>query len=155
MKLNDAVVGAALLLLALALGWHIRSFPEMPGQKFGPAVFPGIIAAGLAVCGVLLVVRGVRSGGPALQISPWMRSPSLIANFALVCAILVFYVLAAEALGFVIAGTAVLLALFLKLGVPPLRAAVVAVIATLAIHTLFYKGLRVPLPWGVLQPVAW
>lgn len=155
MKLNDAVVGAALLLLALAVGWHIRSFPEMPGQKFGPAVFPGIIAAGLAVCGVLLVVRGVRSGGPALQISPWMRSPSLIANFALVCAILVFYVLAAEALGFVIAGTAVLLALFLKLGVPPLRAAVVAVIATLAIHTLFYKGLRVPLPWGVLQPVAW
>jgi putative tricarboxylic transport membrane protein len=154
-KLNDAVVGAALLLLAFAVGWHIRGFPEMPGQKFGPAVFPGIIAAGLAGCGVLLIVRGVRSGVPALQVAPWLRSPALIGNFALVCGVLVFYVLAAEALGFVITGTAVLLALFLKLGVPAVRAVVVAVIATLAIHALFYKGLRVPLPWGVLQPVAW
>ena len=59
MKLNDAVVGAALLLLAVAVGWHIRGFPQMPGQKFGPAVFPGLIAAGLAACGVLLIVRMV------------------------------------------------------------------------------------------------
>jgi putative tricarboxylic transport membrane protein len=32
---------------------------------------------------------------------------------------------------------------------------VVAVAATLLIHTLFYKLLRVPLPWGVLEPVLW
>jgi putative tricarboxylic transport membrane protein len=41
------------------------------------------------------------------------------------------------------------------LRVPPLRAALIAVIATLVIHTAFYKLMRVPLPWGVLTPFAW
>ena len=45
--------------------------------------------------------------------------------------------------------------LFLVLRVAPGRAVLVAVIATLAIHFAFYKLLRVPLPWGVLMPVAW
>jgi putative tricarboxylic transport membrane protein len=30
-----------------------------------------------------------------------------------------------------------------------------AVLITLVIHTVFYKGLRVPLPWGVLQALQW
>jgi putative tricarboxylic transport membrane protein len=34
-------------------------------------------------------------------------------------------------------------------------AIVVALVATLVIHTRFYKLLRVPLPWGVLEPVLW
>jgi putative tricarboxylic transport membrane protein len=39
--------------------------------------------------------------------------------------------------------------------VPPLRALVVSTLMTLLIHYAFYKLLRVPLPWGVLQPFAW
>ena len=49
----------------------------------------------------------------------------------------------------------VLLALFLVLRVPPLRAVLIAVIAALVVHFAFYKLLRVPLPWGVLTGVAW
>jgi putative tricarboxylic transport membrane protein len=26
---------------------------------------------------------------------------------------------------------------------------------TLVVHTIFYKALRVPLPWGVLMPFQW
>ncbi len=155
MKLNDALAGVLLLALAAAVGWHIRGFPQMPGQKFGPALFPGLIAAGLAVCGALLVVRGLRSGDAMLRLAPWTRSPAMLGNFALVCGVLVFYALASAALGFIVTGVALLLALFLKLHVPPTRAVVVAVAATLIIHTLFYKGLRVPLPWGVLESIAW
>jgi putative tricarboxylic transport membrane protein len=154
-KLNDAVVGALLVALAAAVGWHIRGFPQMPGQKFGPAVFPGLIAAGLALCGVLLMVRGARSGDALVRLAPWTRSPPLAANFLLVCAALAFYAAASETLGFLVAGTLVLVALFLKLGVGLLRAIVIAVAAALVIHFLFYKVLRVPLPWGLLQPVAW
>jgi putative tricarboxylic transport membrane protein len=29
------------------------------------------------------------------------------------------------------------------------------VIAALVIHFMFYKLLRVPLPWGLLTPYAW
>ena len=31
----------------------------------------------------------------------------------------------------------------------------VALLMTLLIHYAFYKLLRVPLPWGVLQRIAW
>ena len=31
----------------------------------------------------------------------------------------------------------------------------VALVMTLLIHYAFYKLLKVPLPWGVLTPIAW
>ena len=30
-----------------------------------------------------------------------------------------------------------------------------AVVATVVVHFAFYKLLRVPLPWGILTPIAW
>jgi putative tricarboxylic transport membrane protein len=103
----------------------------------------------------MLVARGVRQGSPIVTLGAWLRSPTLAANFLAICAALVFYIVAADALGFVLTGIACLAALFLKFGVKPARAAVIAVTATLVIHTLFYKLLRVPLPWGVLERFAW
>ena len=49
MKVNDALIGAALAALGAVVLWHIQSFPPMPGQKYGPAWFPGLIAIGLMV----------------------------------------------------------------------------------------------------------
>jgi putative tricarboxylic transport membrane protein len=154
-KLNDAVVGAFLIALAAAILVHIQSYPLIPGQNYGAALFPGVIAVGFVLTGLALVVRGLRQGSPWVSVAPWLRSPRLTANFLAICAVLVFYVLAADALGFLLAGTICLVALFLKFGVPPGRAVVIAVVATLLMHTLFYKLLRVPLPWGVLERLAW
>jgi len=69
--------------------------------------------------------------------------------------VLVFYVSAADPLGFMPTAALCLLALFLKLKVRLLPAVIVAISATLVIHFLFYKLLRVPLPWGVLERFAW
>jgi putative tricarboxylic transport membrane protein len=154
-KFNDALVGAALVVLAAAIFIYIRGFPPMPGQKFGAALFPGLIAAGLLATGALLIARGVRQGSPLIALAPWTRSRSLLGNFALVCGALVFYLLAADTLGFLPTGVLILLALFLKLGVPAARAAVVAIVTTLVIHTVFYRTLKVPLPWGLLESIAW
>ena len=44
MKLNDAVWGALLLLFSVVLLVHVQSFPKIPGQQVGPALFPGILA---------------------------------------------------------------------------------------------------------------
>jgi putative tricarboxylic transport membrane protein len=44
--------------------------------------------------------------------------------------------------------------LFVIFGERPGRALVVAVVATLVIWYVFYKLLRVPLPWGVLKAYA-
>jgi len=51
-------------------------------------------------------------------------------------------------------GALLLLALFLKLGVRLLTAVIVAPVAVLVIHLLFYKLLKVPLPWGILGFMA-
>ena len=63
---------------------------------------------------------------------------------------LALYVALSDRIGFLILGSLMLLALMLALRVRPVIALVVAVLATLLIHVAFYKGLRVPLPWGVL-----
>jgi len=155
MKVNDAVVGAFLIALAVAILVHIQAYPLIPGQKYGPALFPGVIAAGLIACGALLVRRGMRQGLPLVALAGWMRSPALATDFLAVCGVLVFYAAFAGTLGFIPTATFCLVALFLKLRVRPLPAIVVAVVATLVIHTLFYKLLRVPLPWGVLERFVW
>jgi putative tricarboxylic transport membrane protein len=126
----------------------------MPGQKFGPAWFPGLIAAGLGMCGVLLVFSGARRRGPWLVLPHWMleRRPAL--GVAAVLGGLIFYILAADALGFHVVGTALLVFWMRVLGTSWRVAAAVAVIGTVAIHLAFYKVMRIPLPWGVLESYA-
>jgi putative tricarboxylic transport membrane protein len=95
-KINDALTGAALAVLGLFILWHIQGFPAMSGQKFGPAWFPGIIAAGLAICGVMLVVRGVRGGAPWIALDDWTREKRPVAGFVSVIVGLAFYVFASN-----------------------------------------------------------
>jgi len=154
MKISNALMGGLLLILAAAIGIYVSGFPGMSGQRYGAALFPGMIAAGLAACGALLLARGLREKAPAFEFAPWTRVPALVANFALVCGALLFYVFAVEPLGFMVTGFLLLLALFLKLGVRPLTSIVVAPVAVLVIQLLFYKLLKVPLPWGVLDFMA-
>ena len=155
MKISDSVVGAFLIALAVAILIHIQSYPLIPGQNYGPALFPGVIAVGLLGCGAILFVRGVRAKLPLLALSDWIRNPVTLGNFLAVCAALGFYVIAADTVGFLPTATLFLLGLFLKLKVRLAPAIIVAVVAAFVIHFLFYKLLRVPLPWGVLEPFAW
>jgi putative tricarboxylic transport membrane protein len=46
-------------------------------------------------------------------------------------------------------------ALFVAFGVRRIWIAPVALVATIVIHFGFYTLLRVPLPWGVLEAIAW
>jgi putative tricarboxylic transport membrane protein len=154
-KFNDALIGGCLVALAVAILVHIQAYPLIPGQQYGPALFPGVIAAGLGACGLLLVRRGIRARAPLVAIADWMRSPVRVTNYLAICAALVFYIAFAASLGFIPTAALCLAALFLKLRVRVVPALVIAVVATLAIHTLFYKLLRVPLPWGVLERLAW
>jgi putative tricarboxylic transport membrane protein len=140
--------------LAVAILWHIQGFPAMPGQRFGPAWFPGVIAAGLGICGVLLVVAGVRQGAPWVAFPGWIFRRRPFLGVAAVLGGLVFYIAAADKLGFHLTGIALLACWVRILGGSWRMAAVVAVVATIAIHLSFYKLLRIPLPWGVFEQWA-
>ena len=154
MRFNDAILGAVFLALSIAALVHIQGFPNIPGQKIGPGAFPGLIAVILACCSVALIWRGFRSRAPLVAVVAWLGSPRHVRNFALTVGLLVFYIVAAEPLGFLICGAVILVALFLALNVRAAWAIPLALALPVVIHLIFYKLLRVPLPWGVL-PVLW
>jgi putative tricarboxylic transport membrane protein len=156
MKINDAIFGAVFLLLGVVVLVHVQTFPKIPGQQVGPAIFPAVIAAAFAVCGLLLIVSGVRRRAehPWYETAEWMRSGRHFVAFAAIVGGVAAYVLVANVVGFLIVAPILLWVWFIALGVRRVPAVVVAVIATLVIWYAFYKLLRVPLPWGVLTGVA-
>jgi putative tricarboxylic transport membrane protein len=157
MKLNDAVFGLLFLALGGLVLFAVRGFPNIPGQPVGPALFPGLIAVGLCIAGLILTVRGWqgRAQQPWLVWEDWVRSRRHAVALAVLLASIVFYIAAADRLGFLPCAVIILVALFAVLRVPFARSAVIAVIAALVVHFAFYKLLRVPLPWGMLAPYAW
>ena len=156
MRANDAVSGFVLLVLAAVMAALTIPFPEFPGQRFGPDLLPRILAAALAICGVLLIARGLRQrreGAPWFTLAAWFAMPMKVTRFLLVLAALVFYILAVDALGFVAVSFVIVLVLSLAFGARPLPAVFTAVVATLAINYFFGTIMRVPLPRGLLDLV--
>ena len=84
-----------------------------------------------------------------------MRSPRHVAAFFLVIGVNVFYILVVDRLGFIPTGVIYLGALFAAFGVRPRLNLALALALVLAIHYSFYKLLKVPLPWGLLERFAW
>jgi len=156
MKINDAVFGAILVLLGVVILVHVQSFPKIPGQQVGPALFPGLVAAGLAACGGLLVVSGLRARHeqPWFRVADWVASPRHAFAFVAIVGGVVAYILWADDLGFLLIAPTLLVTWFLALRVKPRVAVLAAVVVSIAIWYAFYKLLRVPLPWGVLKPYA-
>lgn len=157
MKIGDAILGALFALLGAVVLWHVRGFPVIPGQKFGAALFPGVIAAGLLICGVLLAVRGLRQtaqGGRVVVFDDWARDPVVVMRFLSVPAGLLFYILTSDFLGFHIAASIAMLGWLLVFGVRLLPAVALAIGFPILMHLAFYKILRVPLPWGLLEKIV-
>jgi len=160
-KINDALWGALFALLGAAILWHVQGFPRIPGQNVGPALFPGVLAVAMLVCGAILIVSGLKArradrASSRWAVAPeWLRSRRHVLAFVVLVASNVFYLLAVDRLGFLPTAFVYLAALMWVLRVRPAIAVLVAFLMALAIHYAFYKLLRVPLPWGVLQGIAW
>ena len=161
MKLNDAVWGALLIFFSAAVLIHVQHFPTIPGQNVGPALFPGALAVALAVCAMLLIVKGLaaRTHGHErarwAELDGWSRSRRHVIAFFAVIGVNVLYILLVDKVGFILTGVVYLATLFAVFGVRLKWVVPIALIVTLVIHYAFYKLLRVPLPWGPLQGIAW
>jgi putative tricarboxylic transport membrane protein len=157
MRINDALLGLALLAFALAVGLYARTFPAIPGQQYGAAVFPTWIAIGLGAAALVLIVGGVRRWRDtgAVDLAPWARSARHLWALALTIGLLLFSILAWNSFGFIPTMFVVLTALLIAMEVWPWQAPILALVIILAVHHAFYRLLLVPLPWGVLEPWAW
>ena len=158
MRLNDAVIGLGLILFALAMMAYTRTFPDMPGQDYGPALFPVLIGIGFLVTGAILVVSSLARlrTEPLLSGVAWMRSRQRVLSFLAVVLGLLFYIVASDWLGFILTAALLLFVLLVVLRQGrPLSSLVIALIATLAVNYVFTKFLLVPLPLGLFQQVIY
>jgi putative tricarboxylic transport membrane protein len=84
----------------------------------------------------------------------WVHRRRPLLGVGSVIAGLLFYILAADTLGFHVTGIVLLTSWMRILGASWRMATLAAVVATVAIHLSFYKMLRIPLPWGVFEQYA-
>jgi putative tricarboxylic transport membrane protein len=157
MRFNDAVFGVLLIVFAIAEIAYTRTFPSLHGQAYGPDLFPILIGVGFLITGTVLTVRGLaqRAGQPLIEVGAWAVDRHNVVNFALVLLALLFYIVASDWLGFIPTAFIIMLVLLKSFGSGFAAALVIAALSTLGIHALFARVLLVPLPWGLLQPVAW
>ncbi|MDT8343679.1 MAG: tripartite tricarboxylate transporter TctB family protein [Thermohalobaculum sp.] len=157
MRFNDAIIGCIVILFAAVAGYATREFPTIPGQAYGAALFPRLLCAGFAVCGLVLISSGLRGragGGAWVALDPWARSTAGLLTIALTLGGMLFYILASEWLGFIPTAFLMVSALMLRLRGGWGSSLVIAAAVTLAVHQIFYGLLLVPLPWGVLEPLV-
>ena len=83
-----------------------------------------------------------------------MRSPRHVAAFAALVLSTIAYIFFSTSVGFLIIAPLGLAAMLIAFGVRGATAIVVGIVGTIVIWYAFYKLLRVPLPWGVLERFA-
>lgn len=159
---SDIVIGGAFVLLGAFL--VIAALPIEPLQHipYGPGLFPTIVGAGMILFGAEVAWSGrhgrdavstssegseVAETGPALEVSP------VVATTAFLIAPVLFIVLVPW-LGFLIAMPLITGGLIGILWRRWIAAAVAGIVITLVLQILFQGVLRVPLPWGLLEPWA-
>lgn len=151
MRFSDkslAVIFGALGLLFFAL---TLNFPAFPGQRFGPALFPRILATLLVASSLVMFFRRPRADVPDTLISwsPDMRAPGRIVNFLAIPVAVLVYLLAADRLGFAPTAFAMIFGLMLLFKVRWWKALLVALVATALVAWFFGTLMRVPLPRGL------
>lgn len=151
MQRSDRWVGLGLAVLALAVLWTARDFPQVPGQKLGAAFLPMIIGAGLLLCSLTLIVRSFRASAYR-SADPPVRVHEHFGSSLVIVGVVLAYILLSERVGFLIIAPLCVLPVFLVLRVRWPAALLWTLGGTLAVHLAFYKMLRVPLPWGWITP---
>jgi putative tricarboxylic transport membrane protein len=138
----------ALILFVFAAGflWEASRYPFGTLGAPGPGFLPVVLGVAFALLALALLVR---PGQPVEPVIPPDRGAAvrIIATVAAIAVtILVF-----DLLGFLVAGTLMMLVLLLVLDRRPIRAVVLAPVSVMFVYAVFKVWLRVPLPSGVLS----
>ena len=167
MQLSDRVTGLFMVALGGLAAYGGSRLPPVPGQQIGPNVFPLVVGIGLVICGGMIAfgvghhyeqeaeadlakitgqIATATGDGP----SGWWRGLKALVPPAL----LLFYVVAVDRLGFLPTAAVMVLITSVALGARLRLAIPLAIGAPLFVNLVFSKLLRVPLPSGLL-PLPW
>ncbi|MBL8661930.1 MAG: tripartite tricarboxylate transporter TctB family protein [Candidatus Odyssella sp.] len=154
MRFHDSVIGLIAVMIGGFVLYQASAFQNFQSHQlaYGPGFFPSIVAMVLIAAGLVLTFSRLSSLRRAgwIEIEPWLRTPRLVLNAAAVLLSVVVYILAADAVGFLIVAPAILFVLLVLLWGRPAWALVIALATTFAIHQFFVVVLLVPLPWGIV-----
>lgn len=164
MRLSDKITGSFLIVLGGLAAYGGSRLPPVPGQQVGPNVFPILIGLSLIACGAMIALGIGRRFEEEAEAElaaiegPQPASESKGRLFGLRAllppALLIFYVVGVEKLGFIPTAAIITFITSLALGARLRLAIPVAMLAPIGAHLVFYKLLRVPLPAGLL-PMPW
>jgi putative tricarboxylic transport membrane protein len=169
MKVSDRITGLMLVILGGFVYWGGSKLPPVPGQQVGPDVFPMVIGAALAICGLLIAFGIGRTfeeeekivvdeNGNAVEAQALAKPLTRLETFIgggwkilVPPTALFFYYFASEKLGFWITAALMIFALAKSQGASLKATLALTVIAPAVVHLIFFKLLRVPLPLGFLK----
>jgi len=150
MKISDKVFGAVLIIFSLAVLVHSRSLPVLPGYKYGAGFFPAFASVFLLGSGLVLFFRNFKVKTAMVQLGEWTKSPVLVANICIIPLNLVFYMVFANLLGFVLTATTMTTFTIWWLRRKFLSSFLVAASTAVFTYVFFAKIMLVPLPAGIL-----
>ena len=147
---NSRATGGGFVLLGLAMLAMALPMEGPRHMAYGPGVFPSAIGV-LMVLGGLVVAfrRGPRDRGPAEP-----ASRRRITAFVLFAAAPLVFALILPVLGFLIAAPPLIALLVVVSGGRWPAAVATGLASTLLLQVIFQQVMRVPLPWGLLEPYA-
>lgn len=155
MRFHESLMGSLLVLVAGAMWFGADGLANPTMQPYGPGFFPKILAVLLVLASAILVVRGLQQRQPAVMLESWAREPGGLARVLVVPMGVALFVFGVDTLGFIVCAILLMVATTMAAGARIVPAIVFAVAASLVVHSVFYLGLGVQMPWGMLQPVRW
>ncbi|PVE21156.1 tripartite tricarboxylate transporter TctB family protein [Microvirga sp. KLBC 81] len=165
MHLSDRITGSFVATLGVLTAYGGSQLPPVPGQDVGPSAFPILIGVGLILCGLMIALGIGRSfeeeaeadlaavEGPPQNASTTAPLTSRL-RALLPPGLLLFYVVVVDRLGFIPTAAIMIFVAASAFGARLRVALPLAAFASIVIHLIFYKLLRVPLPAGLL-PMPW
>lgn len=160
MRKSEFFAGIILSVLGGGIILGAAQFPVIPGQDYGPAFFPTIIGVGLLLSGAAYAFNALRQPEPGLESvfgtvdDGSEEAPAARPYYAAFAWLVVGFGLIVrlwETVGFIVLVSIFLTGFLLLLKVALWRAALLAVISTVAVYLVFIRLLMVPLPAGILS----
>jgi putative tricarboxylic transport membrane protein len=151
---SQLLVSAAVLLIGVALAVGAWLLPEAPGYaKVSSRLFPGLIAAGLIVLGLLLLKEAWQGGFRNLPEEG--RAPFDARAFGWISAGLIAHMALIAGIGFVLAAALLYTCAARGFGsARPWRDVGTGLAVGVVVYVIFTYGLTLNLPWGAWLPGA-
>ncbi|MBB3020490.1 putative tricarboxylic transport membrane protein [Microvirga lupini] len=159
MRKAEFIAGIVLSALGGGIVLGAAQFPTIPGQDYGPGFFPTILGVGLLLSGAAYAINALRQPEPAAAATfgtvdkEGGETPADRPYYAALAWVLLglgVIIRLWETVGFIVLLSVFLTGFMVLLKVALWRAALLAVVATVAVYLVFIRLLMVPLPAGIL-----